>query len=541
MSNFDTSENGNVEDVTDEFMADDVPEEGTKNVVQVDDALALAASMKDSGNACFKGGMVDDALSSYEAAIDALKALTETEQGEDNVKPVLVALYGNVCMCRVKKEQWNESIEAADQVIKRDEKNVKALYRRGLAKMKNGILEGAQRDFSNALKVEPHNAAAKKELAVCDKTIRDLEKKAAAKMKAAYAGNMFGGDKGFYEDREKERAAKKRREEDEENRLRDEWTKLKLERRNKGLPEQTFEEYKTELKEEKEKAEKERKEKAEAAKKASPPSSSSSSSTSSSSSSPRKSPAKKQPVRKEESSDDDTDDEDLKDLVKGYKMRSDGHKTSYFNNELDEQTKALIGDITPKALSADPSAMEDSSVPQPIAGAASLSGSTGSGSTVAPSAWNHAGTFESKDMTNWAKIQIEQVLLQASFVLPSDSTGNPPSLHGGVDVTVTEVKDAKGDAEIVISRGKKKAIYDLSATVSFEAIMDTSSATMTEKKFKGSVKVSDITGDDEPECSYSFKKAPAPEYKARLDQALQGLIVSIKTGTAAFKNNILEQ
>jgi tetratricopeptide (TPR) repeat protein len=539
MSNFDTSENANVEDVTDEFMADDVPEEGKNTVVQVDDALALAASMKDSGNTCFKGGMVDDALSSYEAAIDALMALTETEQGEDKVKPVLVALYGNVCMCRVKKEQWNESIEAADQVIKRDENNVKALYRRGLAKMKSGILEGAQRDFNNALKVEPHNAAAKKELAVCDRTIRELEKKEAAKMKAAYAGNMFGGGKGFYEDREKERAAKKRREEDEENRLRDEWTKLKLDRRNKGLPEQTFEEYKTELKEEKEKAEKERKEKAEAAKKASPPSSSSSSS-STSSSSPRLSPLKK-PVKKEESSDDDTDDEDLKDLVKGYKTRSDGHKTSYFNNELDEQTKALIGDITPKALvSADPSAMEDS-LPQPVAGAASLSGSTGSGSTVAPSAWNHAGTFESKDMTNWAKNQIEQVLSHVRFALPSDSMGNPPSLHGGIDVTVTEVKDVKGDAEIVISRGKKKAIYDLSATVSFEAIMDTSSATMTEKKFKGSVKVSDITGDDEPECSYSLKKAPAPEYKARLDQALKGLIVSIKNGTATFKNNILEQ
>ena len=36
--------------------------------------------------------------------------------------------------------------------------------------------------------------------------------------------------------------------------------------------------------------------------------------------------------------------------MRGYKTTSDGRKTTFFNNEMDEKTKELIGDITPKAI-----------------------------------------------------------------------------------------------------------------------------------------------------------------------------------------------
>lgn len=512
-------------------------EDGENGEVDVEATLSLVAEMKDTGNTLFKGGQVEDALSSYEGAIDAIKGLPEKEQTDnEKVKPVLVALHGNVCMCRVKSQDWEGSISSADEVIKRDSNNVKALYRRGLAKMKVNRLDGARSDLNAALRIDPNNAPAKKELATVEKVLKEKEKKDAANMKKALAGNMFGtGKGGFYDDREKERAAKKRREEDEENRLRDNWTKSKLERRTKGLEEQTFEEYKKDLKEEKELQQKEAEEREEEAKKKASESASTSKTTTSSP--PKVSPAKKtvKNEEKEEADSDDEDDEDLKGLIKGYKKRSDGSKTSYFNNEMDEQTKNLIGDSTPKALG-DPSSV-DNFMPQALP-------ATGSGSaapSTAPSAWNHAGTFESRDMTSWAKIRLEEHLKQATYLLPSDPAGDPPSLFGPVEVTTKEVKDVKGDAEIVISRGKKKAIYDMSATVSFEAVMDTSSATVTEKTFKGSIKFSDITGDDEPEYLYSLKKSPAPEYKARLDQAIKGLVDACKASCGAFKNQILEQ
>ena len=63
--------------------------------------------------------------------------------------------------------------------------------------------------------------------------------------------------------------------------------------------------------------------------------------------------------------------------LRGYKLTKDGKKTTFFNNELDETTKALIGSIAPKKL--DPA-----------------TSSVSTATTVAgQSVWNSAGTFES--------------------------------------------------------------------------------------------------------------------------------------------------
>merc|ERR1711939_1229600 len=58
--------------------------------------------------------------------------------------------------------------------------------------------------------------------------------------------------------------------------------------------------------------------------------------------------------------------------MRGYKVDSQGRKTTFFNNELDDKTKALIGDIAPKKVAAPTQMKVD-------AGASS---------------WNQAGTFE---------------------------------------------------------------------------------------------------------------------------------------------------
>lgn len=197
------------------------------------------------------------------------------------------------------------------------------------------------------------------------------------------------------------------------------------------------------------------------------------------------------------------DDEDLKGL-RGYKKTSDGRTTSYFNNEMDEQTKALIGDITPQAIS-------ETSVT-----AAQTTGS------AAPSAWNTAGTFESKNKTEWAKTRISELLK------------NTKSSSAGIDITVEGVKDVEGDAEIIMNRGKKKAIYELSCSIAFEASLDN-------ETIRGTVQVTDICGDDDPECTHTFKTQPAAGEKVKAAMAMVGFIGAIKQTCAAFKTEILEQ
>lgn len=79
------------------------------------------------------------------------------------------------------------------------------------------------------------------------------------------------------------------------------------------------------------------------------------------------------------------DSEDYSNM-RGYKTTADGKVTTFFHNELSEEAKALIGDIAPKKIEAD----------QAIA-AGVENCDKASGNDV--SAWNKAGTWESRDMT----------------------------------------------------------------------------------------------------------------------------------------------
>ena len=137
-------------------------EDQMESAVDVDDALALAASMKSTGNDLFKAGDVSGARSSYDGALDALKALTEDIQKEEKVKTVLIALHGNCAMCSVKSEEWSAAVEAASEVIQRQSDNVKALYRRGLSYHKLKNHDKAKKDLVACLKADPTNASAKK-------------------------------------------------------------------------------------------------------------------------------------------------------------------------------------------------------------------------------------------------------------------------------------------------------------------------------------------------------------------------------------------
>ena len=56
-------------------------------------------------------------------------------------------------------------------------------------------------------------------------------------------------------------------------------------------------------------------------------------------------------TKTENKKDIDTENDGNTDKIRGYKLTTDGRKTTFFNNEMDEQTKALIGDIAPQKIS----------------------------------------------------------------------------------------------------------------------------------------------------------------------------------------------
>ncbi|RMX65369.1 hypothetical protein KXD40_007250 [Peronospora effusa] len=129
------------------------------------------------------------------------------------------------------------------------------------------------------------------------------------------------------------------------------------------------------------------------------------------------------------------DDAEIAGHVRGYKTLADGRVTTFFNNELTEEAKQLIGDIAPKKVE-DPNKVQIKSV-------------------NGGSAWNQGNTFEEKDMTAWAKNKLEKIVSGISAPL---GTGE------GV-VTSLEVSNLEGDASIAVVRGAKRYIFDFAFTL----------------------------------------------------------------------------
>ncbi len=201
-------------------------------------------------------------------------------------------------------------------------------------------------------------------------------------------------------------------------------------------------------------------------------------------------------------------------------MLADGRKTTYFNNELSEETKKLIGDIAPKLIN-----------PAGAGAGPSADGGAGAGAgQPTGSAWNYAGTFEERNMTEWAKEKLKELLGGVSFVIP----------NVGAVVEVVKVKDVEGDAAVTFVRGKKKYLFDFVFTLDFELELACGKA-------KGSLKYPDVTPDNDDEYDTLLEVDPLtpPEARPLLNTYVKadsdGLQVVVKERLRQFMKEYQEQ
>jgi hypothetical protein len=182
-----------------------------------------------------------------------------------------------------------------------------------------------------------------------------------------------------------------------------------------------------------------------------------------------------------------------KDKIRGYKLNKEGKKTSFFNHDMTEEEKRLIGDITPKAVSA-PVTVNTKGV---------------------GSAWSNGSTFEEKNMTSWAKDTLERHLLGVKVEIP------------GGDAKVTGVTYEEGDASIPIVRGKVKFVFDFHLKVFWEA-------TVEGETHKGEVVFPDVSSDHDNsfESEMKFKTARSTE---KSNPASKVIASYVKSDSVGFK------
>jgi activator of HSP90 ATPase len=183
----------------------------------------------------------------------------------------------------------------------------------------------------------------------------------------------------------------------------------------------------------------------------------------------------------------DEDGEDLSKL-KGYKKTSDGKMTTYFNHELDEKTKKLIGDITPSRI-------DNSSVKEMQAS------SNGSGGSV----WNAAGTFESKSLTPWAKKRLEEIMTDIQIPIKDEN----------ILIQINKINSISGDAEILMNRGKTKYIIDFEIDLEWSILKENS------KIASGTLSIKDVNDERDYDTSFTTQSSTSQSYIPFVDKFIK--------------------
>lgn len=79
--------------------------------------------------------------------------------------PDMVVAFNNRAMAYLKGEMFVEAEADASKALDLDSKNVKAMFRRGVARESQGKIADAIADYQTVVKMEPGNLLAKKKIA----------------------------------------------------------------------------------------------------------------------------------------------------------------------------------------------------------------------------------------------------------------------------------------------------------------------------------------------------------------------------------------
>lgn len=148
-----------------------------------------ATKMKEEGTAAFKEKMFDEAARLYEEAAAFVYDDVEGEFVPDDDLPLYTSCLSNAAMCHVKLGNWPDAIDTCNKILKLDgqSENIKALYRRGLARMNTGNYKLAKVDLMAAYKIDNANKDIRRALAQLKTAMAESKKKE----KAAFGG-LFG-------------------------------------------------------------------------------------------------------------------------------------------------------------------------------------------------------------------------------------------------------------------------------------------------------------------------------------------------------------
>ncbi|KAK2582909.1 hypothetical protein KPH14_008976 [Odynerus spinipes] len=109
---------------------------------------------------------------------------------ENNINTLRIILYNNLAGCHLVRENFEHAVKLCDKVLEKDENNVKALYRRGVAYGKLRNIEKAVPDLKKVITLEPHNAAAKEQFLIYNKKLQEANQRSKDMVKRMFKAQL---------------------------------------------------------------------------------------------------------------------------------------------------------------------------------------------------------------------------------------------------------------------------------------------------------------------------------------------------------------
>uniref|UniRef100_A0A3P9K1S4 peptidylprolyl isomerase n=1 Tax=Oryzias latipes TaxID=8090 RepID=A0A3P9K1S4_ORYLA len=149
--------------------------------------LEQSSIIKEKGTQYFKDGKYKQASVQYKKIVSWLEHESGlSEEDEKKAKTLRLAAHLNLAMCYLKLHEPNQALENCDKALEMDASNEKALFRRGEALFAMNEFDKARDDFQRVVQLYPANKAAKSQVMLCQKRLKEQHEKD----KRIYA-NMF--------------------------------------------------------------------------------------------------------------------------------------------------------------------------------------------------------------------------------------------------------------------------------------------------------------------------------------------------------------
>lgn len=143
----------------------------------------LSLKYKEQGIKLFEQSRHVDAFHKFSKAckilitLEPIKDLELEKKLECKINELRLVLYNNMAGCQLNRKNYELAIALCNKILSKDQTNVKALYRRGIAYGQIRDFDHAVIDLKKAIDLEPYNSTVKQQYLLYSAKFKEANKK----------------------------------------------------------------------------------------------------------------------------------------------------------------------------------------------------------------------------------------------------------------------------------------------------------------------------------------------------------------------------